>query len=236
MTYVSFIIRRNGTKIRRIAGVKTPDEALDKFAKLTRRTLEELKASGYTAEEIPAETQAEIGARMDARHSKWFHGRSGASKVADRLVRQAQRRGESTPAKVVNQLLEDCGKPGCALSPAVVAAMQAVNKEGSFFDEQELMDIEQEYIRKWQPGWGYAVGGYVYYPVAKRGKLDFANWEASDGDRFRAGSLLDLVLGWGGQDEFDDFIHTFPEDNGKIVKKKVDQQGYEGGRLKGDFQ
>lgn len=88
MTHVSYIIRRpDGSKVRRIAGVKSADEALAKFAKGTGiATLERAKEKGYTAEEVPAETKEEMGKRHDAAYSRWFNGRSGASKVAANIV------------------------------------------------------------------------------------------------------------------------------------------------------
>lgn len=82
-----------------------------------------------------------------------------------------------------------------------------------------------------KPGHGITVGGYAYYPQNKA----LTDWMASDGSEIKNTSVAGMFYDYGGPDSFMDFLSSFPEDaEHLIIKKKVDQQGYEGGKLRGD--
>lgn len=97
--------------------------------------------------------------------------------------------------------------------------------------ESDIQTFETALKAIWKPGYGLSLGGYAYYPSPK-----FTRWTASDRSKIKA-SLPQLIIEYGGKDVMDDFMQMEPENffdfNG--IKKKVDQQGYEGGKLKGNW-
>ena len=79
---------------------------------------------------------------------------------------------------------------------------------------------------------GLAGGGYVYYPT----DVTLTRWEATDGSDLRA-NLLTVVLEYAGtfdDNALDRVWYGDPLDD-LLVRRRVDQEGYEAGQLRGDW-
>jgi hypothetical protein len=79
---------------------------------------------------------------------------------------------------------------------------------------------------------GLPGGGYAYYPA----DVTLTRWLASDGSDFKA-DLLTIVLSYVGtpdENPLDDFVWGEPAEE-LLIRRRVDQEGYEGGQMKGDW-
>ena len=79
---------------------------------------------------------------------------------------------------------------------------------------------------------GLAGGGYVYYPT----DATLTRWEATDGSDLKA-DLLTVVLEYAGtfdDNALDRVCYGDPLDD-MVVRRRVDQEGYEAGQLRGDW-
>ena len=79
---------------------------------------------------------------------------------------------------------------------------------------------------------GLAGGGYVYYPT----DASLTQWQATDDSDVKA-DLLTIVLEYAGtfdDNALDRVCYGDPLDD-MLVRRRVDQEGYEAGQLRGDW-
>jgi len=103
------------------------------------------------------------------------------------------------------------------------------------FSSYSMEDVNRavdQLKKRWKKNWGVKLGGYAYYP-----NESFTYWTASDGSKIRT-SLALLIFNYADNKEyFIDFI-SLPIDfiiESLVILKRVDQEGYESGKLKGDW-
>jgi hypothetical protein len=126
----------------------------------------------------------------------------------------------------IDRLLESAGE---RIMQFLATSKEAQQYATSLKDVRELELPWKHELSK--SGHGITVGGYAYYPQNKA----LTKWRASDGSDISNTSVAGMFYDYGGPDSFMDFLRSFPEDaEHLIIKKKVDQQDYEGGVLRGD--
>lgn len=98
------------------------------------------------------------------------------------------------------------------------------------WDLQQIKELEAEWTPILsKPGYGVTIGGYAYYP-----NKNLTRWTASDGSPVKS-TLANLFLDYGGPDALLDFLYAEPDENASfIIKKKVRQDDYEAGVMRGD--